>query len=72
MSSFRKWMKKIVYPRTYSLDAYIRYLKKIGVEIGDKTAFMEPNINCVDITSPQFISIGNNVCVSGGGKNTCA
>ena len=59
-------MKKIIYPRTHSSDAYVGYLRKIGVEVGEKTAFMEPNINCVDITSPQFISIGNNVCVSGG------
>ena len=66
MTYFRNFLKKKTYPRTYSSDAYIGYLRKIGAEIGEKTAFMEPNINYVDITSPQFISIGNNVCVSGG------
>ena len=66
MISFRKIVNKILYPHTYSSDAYISFLRKNGVRIGNGTWFVKPKSTCVDVQNAIFIEIGDNVCITDG------
>ncbi len=57
--SLMNFIKKIVDPNHYSNEAYINYLKKNNVYIGDYTVFYSPRHTSVDIQKPHLISIGS-------------
>ena len=57
--SLMNFIKKIVDPNHYSNEAYINYLKKNNVYIGDFTVFYSPRHTSVDIQKPHLISIGS-------------
>lgn len=43
-----------------SSDNYIRYLRKQGVEIGDRTYIQDPKHTQIDYSRPSLVSIGEN------------
>lgn len=55
---------KILYKNTYSSDAYVNYLKRIGCDIGSGTTFFSPNHVTIDTTRPWLIKIGKNVQIT--------
>ena len=62
----KRIIKKIIYrERAYS-DTYVEYLRRIGVEIGDGTTFIDPKTTTIDETRPWMISIGEACCITGG------
>ncbi|WP_033127552.1 DapH/DapD/GlmU-related protein [Clostridium butyricum] len=66
MGKIKKLYKFLL--RGYKADSemYIKYLKKIGVQIGENVHFHDPVTNFVDTNKPFMISIGNNVEITRG------
>ena len=57
-------IRKIVYREKADSDSYIRYLRKIGMKIGDYCTIYNPTKTLIDETRPWLISIGNNVKIA--------
>jgi acetyltransferase-like isoleucine patch superfamily enzyme len=55
----RSFVVRIIYPNTYSSEAYVKYLRKIGCYIGEHTHFFSPIGTTVDITRPYLLNIGD-------------
>ena len=51
--------KKILDPHHYSSDAYIKYLRKCGVHIGEKSVIYAPRHTSIDVQKPHLITIGD-------------
>lgn len=62
----RQLGKRVIYPNKYSSDAYVKYLRKLGCQIGEHTHFFGPLHTTVDVTRPYLISIGNYCKISNG------
>ena len=62
----KKILKRIVFGHRCSSEAYVAYLRKIGMKIGGGTVFFAPQNVCIDVTRPWLISIGNNVQITSG------
>lgn len=65
---FRKLLLRLVHPHSYSSESYVKYLKSIGIEIGDGTYFFDSPNTSIDIQRPHLIKIGNNVKIASGVK----
>lgn len=52
-------VKKMIDPNHCSSEAYIDYLKRNGVHIGEKTVIYAPRHTSIDIQKPHLISIGS-------------
>lgn len=59
-------INRILFPNTYSSDAYVKYLRRSGVSIGDGTWFVRPKNTIVDVQKADFVEIGDNVCITDG------
>lgn len=59
-------VKKIIFPNTYSSDAYIKYLKRCGIKIGDNCYVWSPNHTFIDVQRPETLIIGNNCKITQG------
>lgn len=57
--NLKNFIKKIVDPNHCSNSAYIEYLKRNKVYVGDHTIFYAPRHTSVDIRKPHLISIGS-------------
>lgn len=62
----RNIVKRLIYPHSYSSEAYIEYLRGEGVKIGSECTFYAPTKTKVDSTSFLFIEIGNKVQITEG------
>ena len=58
--------RKLKYGVRYNSESYIKYLKNIGVEIGDRTTVFDPRSTIIDETQPWMIKIGNDVQITAG------
>lgn len=47
-------------------QTYASYLRKKGVEIGERTTFFSPTTNTVDLTRPWLLKIGDDVQITNG------
>lgn len=52
-------LKRVLFPNTYSSAAYIRYLQKKGVKIGDNCYIWSPNHTFIDTQRPETLTIGD-------------
>lgn len=61
----KKGIVAAVYGRHFtSRDAYVSYMKKLGVRIGENCYITDP-IKCeLDLTRPWLLEIGDNVCIT--------
>lgn len=57
-------IRKLVYREKADSNSYIKYLRKIGMKIGEETVIYEPTKTLIDTTRPWLISIGNNVKIT--------
>ena len=46
-------------------DSYIKYLKKIGIKVGDDVVLYRPLNTTIDIQNPHLLEIGNHVMMTG-------
>lgn len=66
MISVKNIIRRIKYGVNYSSETYIKYLKKIGVLIGERTTIFDPRSTIIDETRPWMIKIGNDVQITAG------
>lgn len=45
-------------------DSYIKYLKRLGIAIGENVHFRGPSSTRIDISRPALITIGNNIDIN--------
>lgn len=62
----KNFFKKIIYKEKYSSQAYINWLRKQGMKIGERTKIFAPTKTTIDITRPWLIEIGNDVQITEG------
>lgn len=64
------WLKeayrRMKYGVRYNSETYIKYLKKIGVQIGKRTTIFDPRSTIIDETRPWMIKIGDDVQITAG------
>ena len=65
MSFLKKIIKSIVYRYAATSDSYIKYLRKIGAQIGEDVVIFAPHRATVDNQNPHMLEIGNHVMMSG-------
>lgn len=61
---FRLLIKKLLYPNSWSSEAFIKHLRQTGCSIGNNTWFTEPRTVFVDPGRRSFISIGNDCLIT--------
>lgn len=66
--NLKDFLKRVVYREKATSESYIRYLCKIGVNIGEDCIFYAPSQSPIDIQYPWMISIGNHVRITAGVK----
>lgn len=68
MIDIKKALKKMVLNNRSSSEDYIKYLRKIGMKIGEDVNIWSPMQTVIDETRPFGITIGNNVNITTGVK----
>lgn len=58
--------RKIIWREKASSESYIRYLRSIGVKVGEETTIYVPTKTLIDTTRPWLIDIGRNVKITQG------
>lgn len=66
MMGLMKIIRRIVFPHSYSGEAYINYLRSRHVIIGEHVKIWSPNHTYIDETKPYLIKIGNYVKITQG------
>ena len=66
--NLKDFLKRVVYREKATSESYIRYLRKMGVNIGEDCIFYAPSQSPIDIQYPWMISIGNHVRITAGVK----
>ena len=66
MMSVTKHIKSLLMGRYASSEAYIAYLRSLGMVIGDQTCIYAPKDCFIDTTRPWMIEIGKNVHITYG------
>ena len=62
----KKLLKKKIYGVRVDSNSYIKYLRKIGMKIGNETKIYSPRNVIIDEQKPCLIEIGNNVQITDG------
>lgn len=62
----KKIIKKIVFKEKVDSDSYIKYLRKKGMRIGERTVIYAPKTVVIDETRPWMIEIGDDVQITHG------
>lgn len=55
----RNLLRRLVYPNRYSSEAYVKYLRNKGINVGKNVEFFDPTRTNIDVTRPYLISIGD-------------
>lgn len=55
----KKFIKRIIYPHKYSSKAYIKFLKKKGIDIGSNSIIWSPTKTFIDLQRPEMLHIGD-------------
>ena len=69
--SIQNVLKKFLFPKTYSSEAYIAFLRSKGVHIGDNTRIYSPNHTIIDVQRPEMLHIGAYCKIASGVKIMC-
>lgn len=59
-------IKRIVYQEKYNSQSYVKYLRSIGMKIGEDVTFYAPIKTSIDTTRPWMIEIGDHVKITEG------
>lgn len=65
---FSKLLRKIIFPNSYSNEAYIRYLRSKHIKVGKGCIFYSPNKTSIDVERGHMLTIGDYVKVTSGVK----
>lgn len=64
LHNVRLLIKKMLYPNTWSSEAFVKHLRQTGCNIGNNTWFTEPRTVFVDPGRRSFISIGDDCLIT--------
>lgn len=59
LNFLKRFLWKAIFPNTYSSEAYVAYLKKCGVDIGEHCYVWSPNHTLIDTQRPETLHIGD-------------
>lgn len=59
-----KLIQKAVYRYRSSSESYVGYLRNIGVKVGERVNFFNPQSTIVDIQNPHLLEIGDDVQIT--------
>lgn len=59
-------IKKTIFGHRVDSETYIKYLRSIGMSIGERTVIYEPRASYINVTRPFMIKIGNDVKITRG------
>ena len=59
-------IRKLIYGPKASSETYIKYLRNIGMKIGEESTIYVPTKTQIDTTRPWLIDIGKNVKITEG------
>lgn len=62
----KEFTKKIFYGKRYNSTSYVKFLKSIGISIGEGTIIFDPLSTFIDPSRPWLINIGKNVQITRG------
>jgi len=62
----KNFLRTILLRERASSESYIKYLRKLGVQIGKDVHFYAPDHTYVDITCPWLLTIGEHVRITHG------
>ena len=57
--NLKTFLRKLIFPNTYSSKAFVKYLKNAGIEIGDNCYIWSPNQTFIDTQRPEMLTIGD-------------
>ena len=63
---FRNLLRKIIYGKWANSETYIRYLRKKGMQIGERTMVYDTHNVWIDDTRPWMVEIGDDVKITRG------
>lgn len=66
--NLKNLLKRVIYREKATSESYIRYLRGLGVSIGEDCTFYAPSQSPIDIQYPWMITIGNHVRITAGVK----
>ncbi len=61
MKIFKDFVRSLIFGKRATSEAYIKYLKSIGVKIGNRVRFFEPWETTIDEQTPWLLEIGDDV-----------
>lgn len=61
----KELIKRILYPHTHSSEAFVDYLRRRGVEVGEGCHFFDARTINVDLQRPHMLRFGKYVKVTG-------
>ncbi len=59
-------LKRILRPNTHSSEAYLAYLKRCGIGIGEHCHVFSPETVSIDTARPYLLTVGNQVVITAG------
>ena len=68
MNLIKRIARKLVMGKRSDSESYIRYLRSIGVQIGEDVTIYVPSKTLIDEQYPWMITIGNHVRITEGVK----
>ena len=63
---FKQLLKRLIFPHSYSGEAYKNWLRKCGVEIGEHTEVFSPNHTMIDVNRKYILTIGDYCKITSG------
>lgn len=64
----KKLIKKLIYKEKADSNSYIKWMRKQGARVGERTVVFAPNKTLIDMTRPWLVDIGNDVQITEGVK----
>ena len=64
--NLKKIIMKRLYPNSYSSEALIKHIRKMGGKVGNNTYIYNPQHSHIDLQNARFISIGDNCLITAG------
>lgn len=66
LRKLKRLLKKLILSYRCDSEAYIKYLRDGGADIGERVKIFDPQHTVIDVTRPFMIKIGNDVQITSG------
>ena len=62
----KQFLKNLILGEKAGSERFVNYLRRQGVQIGERVRIYSPSHTLVDVSAPWLLTIGNNVCITHG------